>query len=420
MAPEGAQELIAVPETGAPSVVRLPPWQMGLTYVSGAFGFEFQQMASLLIPLRAQEVGMPLEQIGVLVGAGALVPALFSVSSGEIADRYGPRITYILGTIVCAVTSFAFAFTFDFWAMLALQLVQGFARSTAWVASQTYVSNIGGPADRPGQMGKLSFASNAGTIVAPIVAGAMAQWFGYQQAFVVMGATCALFLAMGLILPDVRARVGKIATKRDSSGGFGIALQLMRVRGIQVALLLTFVRLWNGSGWRAFFPLFLASLGFPPALIGSVLSSNSIVSTVTALAAGPLTRKATPEVVTAVALGFGALGAAISPLTASFPWVYAPSILIGTGVGLSLPLLMAIMSDDAPPEQRGVALGLRMSANQVANTLSPVAMGAMVTALGTATAFMATGVFLWAILGAALWIHFVDHRGRRRVAEPAA
>src|SRR5215207_987589 len=140
--------------------------------------------------------------------------------------------------------------------MLVLQLVQGFARSTAWVASQTYVSNVGTAADRPGQMGKLSFASNAGTIAAPLIAGSAADMLGYQQSFFVLGITCTVFLVLGMIVPDVRARVARGRPKRDSSGGFGTAFSLMKIRGIQVALLLTFVRLWNGSGWRAFFPLF--------------------------------------------------------------------------------------------------------------------------------------------------------------------
>jgi MFS transporter, DHA1 family, inner membrane transport protein len=404
------------PTVSKDGVVRIRPWQMGLTYVSGAFAFEFQQMTSLLIPLRAQSVGIPIELIGILVGAGAAIPALLSVTSGAIADRFGPKITYIISTFVCAVMCIGFVFTTDFWGMMVLQLILGMGRSTAWVASQTYVSNIGSAADRPGQMGKLSFASNAGTIAAPLLAGWVADVFGYQNAFAVVGGTCVLFLIMGFVIPDVRAKSLRKAAKRDSSGGFGTALKLMKVRGIQVALMLTFVRLWNGNGWRAFFPLFLASQGFSATLIGSVLSSNSIVSTSTALFAGPLTRKATPEIVTAVALALGALGAAISPHVAVIPWVYAPSILMGTGVGLSLPLLMAIVSEDAPPDQRGVALGLRMSANQVASTAAPVAMGAMVTAFGTVTAFALSGVLMWAILSVAVWVHLIDRRAKRALA----
>jgi MFS family permease len=388
---------------------------MGLTYVSGAFAFEFQQMVSLLIPLRAQHEGIPLELIGVLVGSAATIPALLSVTSGAIADRFGPKITYIISTLVCAIMSFGFVFATDFWSMMVLQLVLGMARSTAWVASQTYVSNIGAPSDRAGQMGKLSFASNAGTIAAPVLAGYTADLFGFQHAFIVVGATCLVFLTMGFLIPDVRAR-STSARKADSTGGFGTALELMKVRGIQVALILTFVRLWNGNAWRAFFPLFLVSQGFSASLSGWVLSSNSIVSTCTALLAGPLSKKASPELVTAVALGLGSLGAAISPLVASVPWVFAPSILMGTGVGLSLPLLMAIMTEDTPPDQRGVALGLRMSANQVAQAAAPIAMGGMVTAVGTITAFAMSGVLMWVLLAGAIWVHIVDRRAKQTMA----
>src|SRR5206468_5629495 len=84
--------------------------QLALVYISGSFGFGFQQMAAFLVPLRARELSAPLDQIGIIVGAGAIVPALLSVWSGELADRFGARRTYIGGTIVaaaCGVLMFA-------------------------------------------------------------------------------------------------------------------------------------------------------------------------------------------------------------------------------------------------------------------------------------------------------------------------
>ena len=74
--------------------------QLGLVYLSGSFGFGFQQMAAFLVPLRAHELNAPLDQIGLIVGAGAVVPALLSVWSGQLADRFGARRTYIGGTLL--------------------------------------------------------------------------------------------------------------------------------------------------------------------------------------------------------------------------------------------------------------------------------------------------------------------------------
>src|SRR6266536_492992 len=145
--------------------------QLALVYISGSFGFGFQQMAAFLVPLRARELSAPLDQIGVIVGAGAIVPALLSVWSGELSDRFGARRTYIAATCIAALTGLLLFPVTNYWLLLPIQLVMGFFRSTAWIASQTYVANIGAAEDRATHMGRLSFTTNGGTVVAPLIIG---------------------------------------------------------------------------------------------------------------------------------------------------------------------------------------------------------------------------------------------------------
>jgi hypothetical protein len=66
---------------------------------------------------------------------------------------------------------------------------------------------------------------------------------------------------------------------------------------------------------------------------------------------------------------------------------------------------MATVSTEAPADQRGVALGLRMSANQAASTTAPIAVGALVSAFGIVVGFAASAVFCWLILGTAVVLH---------------
>jgi MFS family permease len=280
--------------------------------------------------------------------------------------------------------------------------------------------------------------TNGGTLLAPLIIGGAAQAVGYRDAFLVAAGFSLLYVLIGVALPDVRAPDGVAAhssaeskpagsavaartgRKAGSSAGFGTALRLMRTRGMQVALMLSFVRLWSSTVWRAFFPLYLASNGFPPALIGTVLSANSAVSTVVTLSAGWVTRFLSPAIATAVALGLGALGMAISPHVAWFPVVYLPALLTGTAVGLSLPLLMATVSTEAPPEDRGVALGLRMSANQTASAISPTAIGVVIGAFGISLGFVTSAILCWFILAAAAWLHISAAREQRpRALSPA-
>jgi MFS family permease len=376
---------------------------LALVYLSGSFGFGFQQMAAFLIPLRAHELDAPLDQIGIIVGAGAIVPALLSVWSGELADRFGARRTYILSTFMAAITGLLLFPVTNYWLLLPIQLAMGFFRSTAWIASQTYVANIGAPEERAAHMGRLSFTTNGGTVVAPLVIGQVAHLFGYQASFLFMGGVTLLYTLIGFLIPDVR--VHRTTSSRHRGGGFGAAILLMRERGMQVVLLLTFVRLWNGSGWRPFIPIFLREAGFDNTVISTVLAANSLVSTFTSLGASWLAKRSSNEVATAVALGLGAIGTAMSPWVAWVPAVYLPALLIGTGVGISLPLLMASVSSEVPPDQRGVALGLRMSMNQGASTLAPVSVGAVAEPFGIPAALLASAAFSALVLTAAMSLY---------------
>jgi MFS family permease len=382
---------------------RLSRPQLGLVYLSGSFGFGFQQMAAFLVPLRAHELQAPLDQIGIIVGAGAVVPALLSVWSGELSDRFGPKRTYIASTLVAALCGLLLFPVTNYLLFLPIQLVMGFARSTAWVASQTYVANLGEPHERATHMGRLSFTTNGGTFVAPLVIGQVANLVGYQSSFLFMGSVTLLYMLTGLVIPDIRAR--RTTRERGGAGGFEAALKLARERNVQVVLLLTFVRLWNSSGWRPFIPIFLREAGFDNTLISSVLAANSVVSTFTALCASWLARRTSNEVATAFALGLGAIGTAMSPWLAWIPAVYLPALFIGTGVGISLPLLMASVSSEVPADQRGVALGMRMSMNQAASAVAPVSVGAVAEPFGIPAALLVSGVFSLALLAASMGLY---------------
>jgi MFS family permease len=78
---------------------------------------------------------------------------------------------------------------------------------------------------------------------------------------------------------------------------------------------------------------------------------------------------------------------------------------MGIGTGLSLPLLIALVSDASPEGKRGVGTGLRESVNQASSSLSPVAMGGVVGLMGIGFGFLASAGFCWLLLAAALLLH---------------
>jgi MFS family permease len=69
---------------------------------------------------------------------------------------------------------------------------------------------------------------------------------------------------------------------------------------------------------------------------------------------------------------------------------------------VSLPLLMASVASEVPPDQRGLALGMRMSMNQAASTLAPVSVGAIAEPYGIPAALLASAAFSSVLLVVAM------------------
>jgi MFS family permease len=118
-----------------------------------------------------------------------------------------------------------------------------------------------------------------------------------------------------------------------------------------------------------------------------------------------------PQWATVLGLGFGALALVVTPLLVRPPVVFIPPALIGIAIGLSLPLLISIVTTAAPDDQRGVALGLRGTVNQAAGTAAPLAVGPLMSALGLGLGFVAGGGIGFVLLFTAVALH-------RRSGEP--
>ena len=400
--------------------VRLSRVHMLLFYATCGFPITLIQMNMFLVPLRARELDTPLEMIGIIVGAASLLGMALAVPAGSLADRIGARRSFLIAALCNVVISACLTVTDSYWVILFLQLLRGIPHSMAWVASQTYATSIGRPDERSTITARFSFATNISGLVGPLVIGLVAQFLGFRYGFAFLAIHALLNFFVWLVLPDVAS--GRRATGEAGGGagaGYGVALKLLTIRAAQIAITLTFLRLWISAGWQAFFPLYLTEQGYAPALIGLVISASGIVSAVTTLWAGWVARRTTNELGTAAALGIGAAGVALSPYLLFVPLVFMPSGLIGIGMGMSMPLVLNILSDEVPRERRGVAMGMRTTANQGGALVAPVAVGFIVGAAGVATGFLFAALFCWAGLGWCVWRHLTDPDRKRKADQPA-
>lgn len=376
--------------TGEAVEVGQRPRRLWLAYSSGAFGLAMIAQAAFLVPLRARELGATFDVIGLIVGAGAVAAAVASVPSGAVIDRLGPRRTFVAGAAGSVVLSLLFPLVTSYWWFLALQPLLGLTRNLGWVASQAYVTSLGSEQDRAAFTGRFSFFGSVGQLAGPVLAGAAAGVVGFRWALVVPAVYAASFVLVGLLLPET----GRSSPGRRTPQGFGArsARQLLAVRGIQVALVLTFGRLWIAVVYATFLPVYLVERGFSPSVVGTVVAASGLVAAIVAPTAGFWTRYVSPVTAAAIALGGGAAGLVLIPHVATLPWVFVVPALVGIGIGVSLPLLLTTVTTAAPEGRRGVALGMRSTATQTAMTAAPLVVGPLMAALGMALGFTAAGL----------------------------
>lgn len=355
------------------------------TYLSGGFGLSVSAMLGLLVPLRADELGISLPAIGLIIGAFSASAAVLAVPLSLLIARLGTRGAFILGTGGCAVLAAVAVLADGFWPLLLLNAAIGALSALGWIASQTHVSSWGGPEERARHTGRFTFVSNASQMLTPLLVGASAAALGYRATFGVVATYCAVFALIGAAL----------APQDDQNAGVPVrirsAAHLFRLPRLQLAMLLTFVRLWVPTIWRPLFPLLLVAGGSSPELAGAVISFAAAVATGVSLLTGRLSRYASPEVVCTIALAVAVAGLALSPHLLTLPAVLLPAAMVGIGNGLSLPLLIVLVSDAAPPGQRGLALATRNAVNSLSGTVAPLVTAPAIAALGATAGFGLAG-----------------------------
>src|SRR5690606_32899566 len=81
------------------------------------------------------------------------------------------------------------------------------------------------------------------------------------------------------------------------------------------------------------------------------------------------------------------------------PLFIATAILTGLGLGITQPLTMVIATDSVPRSQHGVAMGVRLGGNRLAQLVGPWVVGVVAEWGGYGSAFLISGLLLVVLAG---------------------
>lgn len=142
------------------------------------------------IPVYIEQLGTPESQVelfsGLAISVTAFAAAIVAPIWGNLADRKGRKIMMIRAAAGMTFTMGSLAFVPNVYWLLIMRFLNGILsgyipNATAMIASQAPKSKSGWA------LGTLSTGAVAGNLIGPSIGGALAQWFGMENVFIITG-----------------------------------------------------------------------------------------------------------------------------------------------------------------------------------------------------------------------------------------
>jgi MFS family permease len=377
-------------------------------YVAGFFSMGLVDIFSFLVPLYAIALGMSATEIGLLVGARALLSMIFAIHAGSAMDRFGTRRVTLLLIAAGIALPPAYPMLPHFWALLILQLIAGCTISFNFTGTQTLIAQVGrGEAE---YIGRYSFATRLGTAVAPVAVGLVWDIGGAWPSFLFTIAwSVALFVAVALSPDPGIAREDDSAEEtppapfrlrdmlpRWSDYAAGFAMLTIPVIAITMAVI--FLRNTTSGIQNSVYMVYMDGIGLTGTMIGVLFAAIELASGAGSLLGGRAMRLWEPQRMMVVATAVSIALICITPLLGGiFALLMIAQALRGVLQGVIQPVMFSVQARTVGAHRQGAVVGLRQTATRVAAIAIPPLMGWVADRWGVAESFYILGAGLVAI-----------------------
>lgn len=373
---------------------RFLSYENWLVFILGLmFGFVFldRNALSFLSPFVVADLNLTNTQVGVLSSGLSLTWAISGYLIGLASDASGKRRAYLVAAVVIfSLCSFGSGLAGSFMTLLFARMVMGIAEGPTLPISQSLIAIESSPHRRGLNMGLMQnvFSALLGSFVAPLALVAIANAWGWRNAFFVAGIPgliIAVFIWKYVRDPVRTAQVqGATQEAADNSAKMS-SLQLLGFRNIWLCTLICIAMVaWMVLGWT-FLPLFYVNVrSFSTSDMAMLMSVLGICAAVCGFIVPALSDRLGRKPV----MVFFCLLSMLTPLAALyFPGsigVLALLVFVGWSAAGCFPLFMAaIPSETIPARYLASAIGLVTGIGEaVGGVLSPTLAGMAADAYG--------------------------------------
>ena len=338
---------------------------------------------NLIIPFLAiyvaQRFDAKITQIGLIYTVFAAGSGAGNILAGALADRFGRRLTLILGLVCAATARGALGLANDFGWLYVAAGFAGFFGAIGWPAQLAMTADLLGPQKRASGFGVQRVVINSTFALGPLAGGFIGPRIGYLPLFT-LDVLTSYFVALIIFskLPETRPRDKNErpdATFAQTLVGYGRVLQDKTFLSFILISILTVSAFMQMSTTLS---VYLTKFqGMSEAFFGALVMLNALMVVFLQI---PITHRVSKVPLLGVMIagnvfyliGFGSYG-----LSPSVPLFILAMVLITLGEMLVIPTSQALTALLAPLDMRARYVATERFNWIIAQALSPLAAGAI-------------------------------------------
>ncbi|AZO30172.1 multidrug efflux MFS transporter [Mesorhizobium sp. M1B.F.Ca.ET.045.04.1.1] len=353
------------------------------------------------LPLYVEQLGAEghaaiVQWSGIAYGATFFAAALVAPLWGRLGDRYGRKLMLVRASFGMAICMSLTGMVESVWQLVLLRLLIGFAGgyssgSTILVAMQT-------PKDRSGwALGVLSAGITAGSLVGPLLGGALPPVIGIRATFLLSGGVIFLaFLATTFLIKENPRppAVNAASPAKPKSGWSQIPDKRPVVAMLTTGMLLAFATMSIEPIITVYVQQLVEDQSKVTMVAGVVMSAAALGTILSSSWLGKLADRVGHWNVVVGALAVSALLLVPQAFVTDGWQLIGLRFLMGLALGGLLPCITSVIRHNIPDGVGGNVLGLSISAQYVGQVAGPLAGGFVGGHFGMPAVFLGTSVLM--------------------------
>jgi len=302
------------------------------------------------LPLYLDHIGGTKQQIGFVMGCFAVGLLLSRFVLGPLADMKSRKLVLIIGTAVAAIAPLGYLLIKSFLLLMVVRAFHGISIAGITIGYNTLLADLSPPGRRGELITYMSLAIPIGMAIGPIVGSFLVVANGYVPLFIFCSTLASVSLLCSIFVWEPDSIVGKNSHSHQFE-----QQKLLQILWSRRVLVPVFVMLMVGLIFGTtitFLPLYIQenSIALNAGLFYTV---RAIASFIIRVFAGRASDKFGRGIFISGGLVFSLLDVLTLWTANSSNMVLLAAIFGGFSNGLILPIMITLITDRCPPDQRG-------------------------------------------------------------------